>query len=245
MSNNELAKLIAEAREAGPVEQKYVCKFCNKPFMRESTLASHLCEPKRRHQQKDQPGVRLGYQAWLRFYEITQLSSNTPKTYEAFTESPYYSSFIKFGIYLTQIRAIDVKSFIDFVIKNNKKLDHWTKDTIYDEYLFQHLQRESAQAALERAITETQLWAEENGSVFNHFFLYATPSKICAAIINGRISPWVVYNCDSGRAALEKLDTDQQALVYRFIDPEVWLKKLKMKAADAAWCAEILKEAGF
>ena len=241
---SELAKVIAEAVKAGPVAQECKCRFCGKGFMKESTLAAHLCETKRRHQQKDEIGVRLGFNAWIKFYELTQGSAKT-KTYEDFADSPYYKAFVRFGRHLHGIRAINPESFTEWVIKNNKKLDQWTKDAFYDEYLMAYLRREHPQDALERGITEMGTWADEHGSVVNHFFLYCSPSRLCAMIANGRISPWIIYCCDSGIAALERLNGEQLAMIYPWIDPEFWQRKLRDYVADAEWCKTILSEAGY
>ena len=35
----------------------FACKYCTKSFVKESTLAAHLCEPKRRFQQQHETGV--------------------------------------------------------------------------------------------------------------------------------------------------------------------------------------------
>ena len=64
-------------------------------------------------------------------------------------------------------------------------------------------------------------------------------------IANGRISPWLIYCSDSGLSALEKLNPEQIAMVYQWIDPEYWQRKLKDYAADAEWCKHVLKQAGF
>ena len=92
------------------------CKYCNKEFRLEKTLAVHMCEQKRRWQQENEAGVRLGMQAYLKFFEMTQGSSKT-KTYGDFVDSPYYSAFVKFGQYLVQIRAINIPMFITWIIK--------------------------------------------------------------------------------------------------------------------------------
>ena len=65
---NELRKIAREAAaEVKPGE--HVCKYCGLAFTRESSLVVHQCEPKRRENQKGEKGVRIGYIAWLRFFE--------------------------------------------------------------------------------------------------------------------------------------------------------------------------------
>lgn len=239
-----LNDIIRDAKNQGLLEQKYKCQFCNKGFMRESSLAAHLCETKRRHQQKDEIGVRLGFQAWLRFYELTQGSAKL-KNYDDFVDSPFYTAFIKFGRHLHSIRAIKPQAFIDWVIKNNKKLDQWCRDSFYEEYLKEYLFRENVQDALERAISEIGEWAAENASEINHFFLYVSENRLTSMIVNGRISPWVIYCCDSGIESLARLNQEQIAMIYSYINPEIWQKKLKDYPADAEWAKYILKQSGF
>jgi hypothetical protein len=241
---NDLAKIIAEAIAQGPIDQTFVCKFCNSKFVRESTLGAHLCEPKRRHQQKDEVGVRLAYNAWIKFYEITQGSAKF-KTYEDFCSSKLYGAFVKFGRYLHNTRVINPAAYTEWIIKSNKKLDHWTKDAFYSEYLMAYLRRENPQDALERGIVEMQGWADEKKMSVNQFFQYATPTRIANMISNGRISPWLIYCSDSGNECLTKFNAEQLGIVYVWIDPDFWQKKLRDYAADAEWCRHILREAGY
>ena len=219
-----------------------VCQYCKKSFRKESTLAAHLCEPKRRWQQEKEVGVQLGLQAYLKFYEMTQGSSKS-KSYADFVDSPYYSAFVKFGQYLVAIRAINVPGFIEWIIKGNKKLDHWTKECHYDEYLYEHLRKEHPNAALERSFVEMQKWADDNSKQFNDIFRDGAPNKVCNMIVNGRVSPWVLYNCDSGIEFLANLNNEQVALVYKFIDPEFWQRKFKDYVADAEFIKQVLEEA--
>ena len=95
--------------------QQHICKYCGKEFRKESSLAVHLCEPKRRWQQEKEVGVQLGMQAYLRFYEMTQGSAKM-KTYADFVVSPYYRAFVKFGRHMVGIRAVNPRTFIDYVI---------------------------------------------------------------------------------------------------------------------------------
>jgi hypothetical protein len=63
-------------------ESKYVCKYCNKGFTKETTLVNHLCEKKRRYQQEKEKGVQWGFMSYLEFYKMTQ--SSKEKTYDDF-----------------------------------------------------------------------------------------------------------------------------------------------------------------
>lgn len=228
----------------GPVPKKYSCKFCGGSFVRESTLAAHLCENKRRFQQKDEIGVRFGFQAWLRFYELTQGSAKH-KTYEDFSTSSFYNAFVKFGRYIHSIRAINPSAFIDWVIKKNKKLDYWCSDSLYQDYLKEYIRKENPQTALERGIIEMQHWADEHESSVVDFFRKASANRIVSMITDGRISPWLIYCCESGTDAIGRLNEEQIALVYSWIDPEVWQQRLVTYAADAEWCRHILTQTGY
>ena len=148
--------------------QTYKCRYCQKDFRRESTLAAHLCEPKRRHEQQNETGVQFGYKAYLQFYEYSQGSAKL-KSYEDFATSPYYNAFVKFGRYCVNIRAINFSSFTNWLLKNNKKLDYWCKDSLYDEWLTDYLKRENPQDALERAMKEMQEYADDHPDLKNGY----------------------------------------------------------------------------
>lgn len=196
--------------------------------------------------QEKEVGVQLGLQAWLRFYEITQGSAKT-KSYSDFVESSYYSAFVKFGRHIVAIRAVNPKMFIDYVIKQNKKVDQWTHEAIYVEYLHQYLRKEAVQDALERALVEMQEHVDEqpnnfpNG--FSDYFRLANSNKICYHITTGRISPWILFNCDSGIEFLGNLSEEQVGLVIAWINPDYWQHKFKDYVADVEWVKIILREA--
>jgi hypothetical protein len=222
------------------------CQYCDKLFKREKTLAAHLCEGKRRWQQERETGVQLGFKAYLRFYATTQRSTN-PKTYADFADSPYYNAFVKFGRYCQTIRCVNFSLFLDWLLRNNKKLDIWCSDKLYTEWLPDYLKKEAVQDALERALKEMQHYADEHPELKNGFvdyFRYGNNNRICHHIITGRISPWIVYNCDSGVDFLGNLSEEQVGLILHMIDPDFWQRKFRDHLADAEWTKEILRTAG-
>lgn len=224
----------------------YNCKYCSKAFRKESSLTVHLCEQKRRWQQEKEVAVQLGLKAYLRFYEITQGSAKL-KSYEDFAKSPYYNAFVKWGRHMVGIRGVNPTQFLEWLLKNNKKLDYWCKDEFYVTYLHEYLKREAVQDALERALKEMQNYADDHPDLkngFSDYFKYGNSNRVVYHITTGRISPWIVYNCDSGVEFLEKLSEEQVAMVLPWIDPDHWQRKFKDYLADTEWVKDILIKAG-
>jgi hypothetical protein len=224
----------------------YKCRYCEKEFRKESTLAVHQCELKRRWQQERETGVQWGLRAYLRFYEVTQGSARL-KSYEDFVTSPYYSAFVRYGRYGVAIRHVNFISYTDWLLKNNKKLDNWCKDSLYEEWLNDYLRRENVKDALERGLQEMQEYADTHPDLkngFRDYFRYGNANRICHHVTAGRISPWIIFNCDSGIAFLEGLDQGLLTIVLPWIDPDYWHRKLQDYLADTEWCKHILKEAG-
>lgn len=228
------------------LNQTFKCRYCEKAFRKESTLAAHLCEPKRRWQQEKETWVQWGLAAYLKFYETTQGSAKF-KSYTDFVASPYYNAFVKFGRYCQDIHCVNFLKFLDWLLKNNKKIDFWCKDTLYTEWLQEHLKREAVQDALERALKEMISYAETHPELKNgytDYFRYGNVNRVCHHIVTGRISPWVIFNCRTGIDFLSLLTQEQIAIIYPYIDPDHWQRKFVDYLADTEWAKEMLKSAG-
>lgn len=222
----------------------FCCEFCKRNFRRESTLLAHLCEPKRRFRERDETGVNLGLQAYLRFYEITQGSSRL-KTWEDFAGSAYYRAFVKFGRYCQDVRAINFSAFCDWLIRKNVKLDHWCRDSVYTDYLAQHTQRESATDALARAIETSMEWQERTGNPSCDYLRFGNDNAVCHDVMRGRITAWALYNCESGQAFLDRINSEQVAMIWGLIDPDSWQRRFQDYPADREYAREILSRAGW
>ena len=212
--------------------------------MKESSLAVHSCEPRRRRQEKDEAGVRLGFQAYIKFYELTQGSAKL-KTFDDFADSPYYRAFVKFGRYCVDIRAINPARFVEWVLKQNKKLDHWAKDSVYTEYLQDYLRIENVNDALARAMEFGIDWSEKHGHPAEDCLRYGNSNTMVYAVSTGRISPWIIYNCESGQKFLSELDATQIAMVWPYVDADYWMRKFKDYPADQEYAKEMLIKAGW
>lgn len=226
------------------LKTSYKCKYCNKSYSKESTLAAHLCQEKRRWQQESETGVQFGFRAYIQFYETTQGSARL-KNYADFVDSPYYRAFVRYGRHLVAIRVINSTSFTTWLLKNNKKIDHWCRDSYYEEWLSEYIKKEAVQDALERGLQTMEEYALGDSGLadFSHYFKYGNHNRICYHVTTGRISPWVIYNCDSGVQFLESINQEHLAIILPWIDPDYWNRKFKDYVADVEWCRHILKQA--
>lgn len=201
-----------------------------------------MCEQKRRALQKDEQRVRHGFYAFQRFYRLSA-GAKKDKTYEEFCKSSYYNAFVKFGSFINNVKPMYPEKYIDYVVTSGVKLDHWCRDEMYEKYANDLIRKESVDTALERSINTMIKWAEEKNSVWNHYFLYASSNRVTWDIKDGKVSPWLVLNCKSGKQMLGKFNDEQLSMLSFVLDPSHWAVRFKRHPSDVELVKNICKEA--
>lgn len=231
-------------KKKAETKSDFSCDFCNRSFIRETTMMKHLCEYKRRWQDKDKAGNRIGFQSWMQFY--TKNTSGTKKrTYLDFTKSAYYIAFVKFGNYCVNAHVVNVSRYMDYLLKNDIKIDTWSQDTTYTKFLIQYLKEEDPLDAIARSIESTTELAQQEKIQTKDCLRYGNRNKVCYAITNGKISPWLLYQSESGVQFLESLDVTQQKMIIDYINPEQWAIKFLRDKEILAQVKELLIAAGY
>ena len=200
-----------------------------------------MCEQKRRALAKTEKHVVMGYDTYNRFYRKTQ-NAKQDKTYEEFAKSPYYNAFVKFGSFVSNVNPLYPDRFMDYVVTSGVKLDHWCRDELYEKYVLDLIKVETVETALQRSIGHMMSWAENNKSQWNHYFLYVSLSRATYDIKDGKVSPWLILNCKSGKEMLSKFSDDQLASIGTTIDPQFWMNKFKKLPADVELVRQVVKE---
>ena len=221
---------------------KFKCPYCGKEFTRERTLQVHMCEPKRRHLQKNEKWVQNGFIVFQRFYEIHQKNHKT-KTYDEFCKSAFYNAFVKFGRFMMHINPIYPEKYIDYVILSKIKLDHWAREDLYEAYLVDTLKVEPVESAIQRSITTMMDWADEQNAQWSDYFRLVNTTRAVQHIQNGKMSPWLVLGCVAGQKMLQSFSDEQLQMTQRFINAEFWSNKFKQYPADKMFVRETAKEA--
>jgi hypothetical protein len=223
---------------------KFGCEFCKRVFLRESTIMKHMCETKDRYLNKDKQGNRIGFQAWVQFYK-KNTATKKQKTYEEFIKSAYYIAFVKFGNYCVNVSAINISRFVDWLLKNQIKIDTWCSDTTYTRYLVEYLKIEDAFDAIHRSVETTIDWAEKDNIQPKDYLRYGNTNRICLLIATGKISPWMLYCSESGIQFLDKLNEAQVKIVIDYINPELWKIKFNRDEQLKQQITDTLKIAGY
>lgn len=227
-------------------QYRHECGYCKKSFAKESTLVHHMCETKRRFMQENEVGVKWGYRAYRIFHEASKTSLKE-KSYSDFVESAYYTAFVRFGRYCQDVKCVNFEDLTRWLLKSNAKLDQWCRDSLYTKWLLDYIKRENISDALERGIRSMVDYASQHEDLrngFRDYFRYANENRICHNISKGYISPWVVYNCDSGQEFLSRLNDDQLSIVMNYIDPDYWNKKFNQYPDDAKFARTVLEKSG-
>ena len=220
----------------------FVCEYCNTGYSKEKTLIVHICEQKRRHLQQKEKRVQLGFYAFNQFYKLSA-GSKKEKTYDDFVKSAYYNAFVKFGRFIMHINPIYPDKYIDYVVTSNVKLDHWCKEEMYEKYAIELIRKEGVETALERSVMTMMEWADENTPApWNHYFQHIGLNTAIWNIKDGKISPWLILNCKTGKDMLGKFNDEQLNMIYHVLDPAHWAMRFKRNPKDVELVKDVVKE---
>jgi len=201
----------------------------------------HVCEQKRRALQKGEKRVQLGYIAFNQFYKLSA-GAKKDKTYEEFCKSSYYNAFVKFGSFVSNVKPLYPEKYINYVVTSGVKLDQWCREEMYETYAVELIKKEGVETAVERSVNTMFDWAEENNSIWNHYFNYVSANQAVWHIKDGKISPWVILNCKTGKDLLGKFSDEQLSMIYNILDPKHWAVRFKRHPKDVQLVKDVARE---
>lgn len=219
----------------------FQCQYCKSKYVKESTLAVHVCEQKRRALAQRDKHVVLGFETYNTFFQKTQ-NFHGMKTYDDFCKSPYYNAFVKFGSFVSNVKPLYPDKFITYVVTSGVKLDHWCRDDLYDKYVVDLLRTESVDTALERSITHMLDWGDSQNAQWNHYFSYVSLNRAMYDIKDGKISPWLILNSNQGKTMIKKFNDEQLAAVSNVLDIPFWFSKFRQLPADVELVKTVVTE---
>ena len=134
-------------------------------------------------------------------------------------------------------------SRLAFFAYNSVKLDKWCSDAVYETYIQELNRKESADRAVERSVLLMEKWGKEHDRTFNVFFKEVSKPLAIHYIQSGRISPWVIFNCDSGAELIDSFSDHELTMINEYLDPTFWSRKFDTRQEDVEFVKSILKQA--
>lgn len=231
----------SKAKKAKKAEPDFFCPYCKKSFVSETTVMKHMCFKKEREMEKEEKHIRLACQVYQQFFKINQRSE---KNWSDFRDSKFYNDFVKVGRYIVDTNPINPSLFIDFLVRSNRPVKDWTGSFMYEIYIKETIKKETPCAAAERNILLMQQWADSTGNNWNDFFRKIAPPQATMWIKSGRISPWVLYICDSAEELMIRMSPEQMEMVKANLDPGFWSLKMERHPEDVKYLKQIFADMG-
>lgn len=216
------------------------CEHCNRKFVRETSFFKHVCEQKKRWLDKDKPGNRIAFNSWKNFYQKYHPNKKSLE-YKDFLTSTYYNSFLKFGNYCVEADVLNPSAYFIYLSSNRVPIDSWASDNTYTKYLTEYLLLEDGLEAVERSLEFLLDISVDENIKISDVFNFVNPNKLCYSIIKGKVSPWVLYQSDTGKVFLANLNKDQTGLIFDYIDPKKWSVKFHRDSDVTNTVKRILK----
>ena len=177
------------------------------------------------------------------FYEMNTTAKN-PKTQEEFIQSQYYEGFVKFGRSCLTNEYLQPDQFAEWLIKTGKKLNDWSKDSLYDEFLLTYVKKEPGMKALERNIMYLDAWANENDTQWQEYFKEVSTPRAVHDIRSAKISPWLIYLSETGDSLLTRLNDEQVKMIEHIIEANFWMKLFVQNKEEVAEVKKACEVAG-
>jgi uroporphyrinogen-III decarboxylase len=106
------------------------------------------------------------------------------------------------------------------------------------------LKVEPVEAAVQRTLQTMMDWGDEHSANFAQYFDYVSLNKAVHDMLNGRVSPWLILNCTSGKTMVSKMSDEQLSMITPVFDVKFWMKKFKDSPADILMIQELCNETG-
>ena len=97
---------------------------------------------------------------------------------------------------------------------------------------------------MERSIKTMMDWGDEKEAPWHDYFKYVSLNRAVMDIKDGKVSPWLILNCKSGKDMVKRLNDEQLQIVFHVMNPQHWALRFKRSIADVELVKEISQKAG-
>jgi len=219
---------------------KYQCKYCRQQFKHESRFLKHYCKEMQRDEDfKSLEGqaAHLFYKSWMKKKHHAVITNP-----EAFKNSHYFNSFLKFVNFIFKVQIPDTKSYIELMVEKNITPNLWTQDVVYGKYL-EYITRKLPTERLIEITVKTLYDIVDMAEVdVSDVFDVVVPNDIIQLLQQRRVSPWILLNSKKFIAFfLETTTKEERVILESLINPDYWKTRFKSHKSDHKLALECVK----
>ena len=144
-----------------------------------------------------------------------------------------YNDFMNFSnTILTTLgheKQTDIIEYIEYLIKNQIPITEWKNSNTYVLFIKNRLVTMSYNTAIFKTIS---FFVEEMKKIDSEWYEYfdkQTSSAIVWDIMQGNVSPWIIFGTTKGRSKYDSFNSDELKYIHSTVDPVMWKRKVKLK----------------
>ena len=218
----------------------WYCHYCTRKFASENIFTRHFCEEKRRSEEIKSP---LGQAAFSYFTIWMKARKHKEQKIEAFLESRYYKSFIRFASMVIAAGISNPEKYIRLMVDASSITpDLWCREQCYKIYLDWMDKQDNPMEQVESSISCIMDLADRDSVPYEKVIEFLGPQRILKLIQQRRLSPWYLLHSDQVKTMLKSLDQTSLKSFDQAINISAWVERLKEHGAIRKDIIEIIKE---
>ena len=206
------------------MSEHFVCKYCEKEFVREDRYLKHQCEKMRRHEEIKTPvgqGAYILYQMWF------TTKKKTPPDINSFLNSKYYLPFVSFAKFVKRVKLANAELYIRMMNDKSIMPSHWTRDDMYVYYIEYIDRKVSPHKQAKLTVNLLIKMADAADCEITEAFDLLTAADIIEMIRQRKLSPWVLLKSKKFHTKCAMMSIEEQGIISKLINVTYWTKKFK------------------
>lgn len=197
----------------------FQCKHCKRTFKREATFLNHKCKDMIRLEQVQSINGQQAYQFYKRWLLKTRKSQ---QTIEAFMQSTYFNSLLRFVDFCKSHNVLDPISYIDKMVELKISPSLWDRQEAYTFYLEKLDKQVDPYILAEKTL---KILMELQGALeieMSEVFNVLAFGEIISLIEKRHLSPWILLSSSVFKNWIMSLDEKEASYVMDAIKPNYW-----------------------
>jgi hypothetical protein len=178
------------------------------------------------------------YREWMRQKKFSQPGA------EAFKESKFYRTFIKFAEMVNSANISRPDKYIEIMVANELSPTLWCRDSAYAWYIDWSDKLSDPLDQVRDSIMYLMDLSEKEGVKLHDIFFHLGSQQVISLIRQRRLSPWLLFCSPTFGAMIKMLDTSQRQVLNQVVNAGYWGERFKTEKTTIENIKAIVKEVG-